>query len=176
MGLDMYLTRRTTVMSGFHEQNKRVMDSFKELQVYGVVPDLVQTIEEEVGYWRKDNHIHQWFVDNVQDGEDDCQKYWVSEDDLKKLKQTCEEVLKDPSKKEDLLPTEEGFFFGDTDYDEYYFVGLETTIKIIDRIFENEKEFDKIREQLKKEKEDKEFGSDDEPPMVFRDYQYQSSW
>ena len=176
MGLDMYLSRRTTLMSGFHEQNKRTKDSFKELQVYGVDPQLVQTIEEEVGYWRKDNHIHQWFVDNVQDGEDDCQKYWVSKENLLKLKQTCEEVLKDPSKKEDLLPTEEGFFFGDTDYDEYYLEGIKTTIKIIDRMFENEEEYVKIEDKIREEMKDKKHGDDDSPPMVFRDYQYQSSW
>lgn len=176
MGLDMYLSRRTTLLSGFHEQNKRTKDSFKELQVYGVDPDLVQTIEEEVGYWRKENHIHQWFVDNVQDSEDDCQKYWVSIEDLMKLKHTCEEVLSDPSKKEKLLPTSEGSFFGDSDYGEWYFDGLKNTLDIIDRIFKNEKEFEKIMEHIKHEKEEKEFGSDDSPPNVYRDYQYQSSW
>ena len=29
-------------------------------------------IIEQVGYWRKANQIHNWFVENVQDGEDDC--------------------------------------------------------------------------------------------------------
>jgi len=171
MGLDMYLSRRTIVMSGFHEHNKRTEDSFKELEVYGVDPGLVRTIEEEVGYWRNDDHIHQWFVDNVQEGEDDCQKYWVSKEDLTKLKQTCEEVLSDPSKKEKLLPT-----FDDSEYGEWYFDVLRNTIRIIDRIFENEKEFEKLREQLKKEEKEKEFGDDDKPPFVYRDYQYQSSW
>ena len=27
---------------------------------------------EEVGYWRKANAIHGWFVRNVQNGKDDC--------------------------------------------------------------------------------------------------------
>ena len=29
-------------------------------------------IMEMVGYWRKQNAIHNWFVENVQDGIDDC--------------------------------------------------------------------------------------------------------
>ena len=158
-------------MSGFHEQNKRTKDSFKELQVYGVDPQLVQTIEEEVGYWRKDNHIHQWFVDNVQEGVDDCGKYWVPKEDLMKLKHTCKEVLSDPSKKEKLLPT-----FDDSEYGEWYFDGLRNTIKIIDRIFENEKEFEKIQNKNRKELEEKEYGDDDSPPVISREYEYQSSW
>ena len=34
---------------------------------------------EDVGYWRKANQIHNWFVQNVQGGEDDCGIYEVSQ-------------------------------------------------------------------------------------------------
>ena len=37
---------------------------------------------EEVGYWRKANQIHKWFVDNVQDGVDDCGEYKVTKEQL----------------------------------------------------------------------------------------------
>lgn len=51
-------------------------------------------INENIGYWRKANAIHQWFVDNVQDGEDDCQYHReVTEDDLIELRDLCIDVV-----------------------------------------------------------------------------------
>lgn len=48
---------------------------------------------EEVGYWRKANQIHKWFVDNIQNGIDDCGSYKVTKDDLIKLKDLCKYVI-----------------------------------------------------------------------------------
>ena len=101
---------------------------------------IFRSIWEEIGYWRKANHIHKWFVEHVQDGEDDCEKYEVTKSNLLDLKAVCEEVLnlkgKDEGKIEELLPTQGGFFFGDTTYDEYYFSEVEGTIKIINEVLE----------------------------------------
>lgn len=125
-------------------------------------------IAEQVGYWRKANHIHDWFVNNIQDGEDDCDYHReVTKADLEELLDICETVLKscelvegkinngyhsengrmvptivngkyvkDPSVAEELLPTTEGFFFGGTDYDEYYVDSIENTIDIITKVLE----------------------------------------
>jgi hypothetical protein len=117
---------------------------------------------EEIAYWRKANHIHQWFVENIQGGEDDCREYRVSRGQLQTLLETVNTVLQasvlipgkvtngysismagssyvetpiledgkriaDPSVAQALLPTQEGFFFGGTDYDEYYYADLEHT-------------------------------------------------
>lgn len=51
------------------------------------------SIFKELGYWRKANHIHAWFVNKVQDGTDDCSYYFVTEDQFLELKETCEKVL-----------------------------------------------------------------------------------
>ena len=94
-----------------------------------------RSIWQEIGYWRKANHIHKWFVDKVQGGEDDCEYYKVTKDNLLNLKATCDKVLSlkgmDEEKIKEILPTESGFFFGSTAYDEYYFSNVEETIKII---------------------------------------------
>jgi hypothetical protein len=50
--------------------------------------------EKEVGYWRKANAIHGWFVNNVQKGIDDCKEYPVTIRQLKALLSTCKEVRK----------------------------------------------------------------------------------
>ena len=49
--------------------------------------------DDEVGYWRKANAIHKWFVDNVQNGEDDCGDYSVSKELLEELLNDCYTVL-----------------------------------------------------------------------------------
>lgn len=59
-----------------------------------IKPERVSHITEDVGYWRKANHIHKWFVDNVQDGADDCKEYYVSEEKLQQLLDACQQVVK----------------------------------------------------------------------------------
>jgi hypothetical protein len=93
----------------------------------------------KVGYWRKENQIHKWFVDNVQEGEDDCKQYYVSPDQLTELHNLCKEVLWEHDKAEELLPRHSGFFFGDVEYDEWYFKGLEKTVEILERLLANPK-------------------------------------
>lgn len=94
-------------------------------------------IMEEVGYWRKANAIHKWFVDNVQDGIDDCDYHReVTKEDLEELRDICHEVLCDPDDAEGLLPTEGGFFFGSTEYDDWYIADLRKTIEIVDKVLE----------------------------------------
>ena len=52
------------------------------------------SIGAQVGYWRKANAIHNWFVENVQDGEDDCDYHReVTADDLQELITVCTKVL-----------------------------------------------------------------------------------
>lgn len=48
---------------------------------------------KEIGYWRKANHIHHWFVDNVQKGVDDCGIYVVHPVQLIDLLELCCKVL-----------------------------------------------------------------------------------
>ena len=125
-------------------------------------------ITEEVGYWRKANQIHNWFVKNIQNGVDDCNYHReVTEEDLNQLLNICKRVLascemvegqinngwgykdgqripivedgkyiKDSSVAEELLPSSSGFFFGSTEYDEYYIEDIKETINIINKVLE----------------------------------------
>ena len=52
----------------------------------------ISEIIESVAYWRKANAIHKWFVDNVQNGTDDCGKYRVTVDQLKQLVKACKDI------------------------------------------------------------------------------------
>jgi len=93
---------------------------------------------EEVGYWRKANMIHSWFVKNVQNGEDDCEAYFVTIENLVELLGLTRRAL-DAYKAGkfdecgNILPPTGGFFFGPTDIGEWYVENLETTIEIIEK-------------------------------------------
>ena len=138
MGLDMYLTRKTYVKQWSHQTPEEQFEITitKGGKPYdGIDVSNVTNIEEEVGYWRKANQIHRWFVDNVQNGVDNCGEYSVSKGELEELRNICTGVLNDHSKAEELLPSASGFFFGNTDYDEWYYNDVQHTIEIIDKIF-----------------------------------------
>ena len=45
-------------------------------------------------YWRKANVIHNWFVQNVQGGNNDCKAYVVSTKKLKSLLRLCEQAVR----------------------------------------------------------------------------------
>ena len=55
-------------------------------------------------------------------------------EDLEKLLNLCKQIIEDPSKGEELLPTRSGFFFGGTEYDEYYMNSIEHTINILEEV------------------------------------------
>jgi len=96
MGLDMYLTKRTYVKNwDHHSADKKYKVTVKQggKVLKDIKPERVTYIIEEIGYWRKANHIHKWFVDNCQDGVDDCRDAYVSSEDLKKLYDICKEVM-----------------------------------------------------------------------------------
>ena len=122
MGLDMYLYG-----SKF---NYIIDEKTKEIKN--------QIIKTEEIYWRKANHIHKWFVDNVQEGHDNCLCHEFQREDLIELKNACAKVLENRDMAKDILPTQSGFFFGSTDYDEYYFEECRRTVEEIERILAEE--------------------------------------
>ena len=104
------------------------------------------SIFEEVGYWRKANQIHHWFVNQVQDGNDDCQLSVVPKEKLEELYEIVGRIKKNPKLASTLLPTQEGFFFGSTSYDQWYYDDIELTYQILSKVlqdtdFENETVF-----------------------------------
>lgn len=139
MGLDMYLTKRTYVKNWDHmsPEERHKISITKNGKAIHIKPERISYIFEEVGYWRKANAIHRWFVENAQDGIDECQLSFVDRDQLAELLELVGEVLKNPERAEELLPVQEGFFFGSTSYDEYYFEDLKLTKEILKKALED---------------------------------------
>lgn len=75
------------------EKHYSVQITYGGKPVPGYQPERITSVEEEVMYWRKANHIHEWFVQNVQNDEDDCGKYCVAWEQLRDLLDVCNEVI-----------------------------------------------------------------------------------
>lgn len=130
----MYLEKRTYVRQWEHQtpEEQYKVEVTKGGESVIIDPKRVTYIIEEIGYWRKANQIHQWFVENVQNGVDNCSEYCVSKGQLEDLLEICKKILNDNSLAEELLPTGSGFFFGGTEYDEWYYKDIENTIGILE--------------------------------------------
>ena len=188
MGLDMYLTAELSVYDCRWDRDKdgnikkdvhkdRVKEMKTNEKIRKLFPDAPKTdnlnfirVEFEAGYWRKANQIHNWFVKNVQDGKDDCGRYYVSKEKMQELLNICKQiknevklktgtvtngytykkdektgemqkvehleegkVIENPEICEELLPSQSGFFFGNTDYNEWYIYAIERTIEILEQ-------------------------------------------
>lgn len=189
MGLDMCINRK---VRRYLKNDGTFSDNCEDYKTDEFGCSNAVWTESEVAYWRKANAIHKWFVDNVQDGKDDCREYDVDLDNLEELRGTCvrlltemkgkvlkvrdedmenfrkyrtegqpAEIAIDPGNLDaidnatsfhklpddevppEILPTTKGLFFGETEYDGVYFWNIAKTIKMIDRIFEQDKELSK---------------------------------
>lgn len=93
---------------------------------------------EDVGYMRKHNHLLPYF-----NYADDCSDKFVSKTEVEAFIDDAKTVLSHRGEEDaqevadDLIPTESGFFFGSTEYDDYYYACLEEDIRIFEEILED---------------------------------------
>ena len=153
MGLDMYLNRKQYI--GAKWEHRKVSGFPTSIMIEGkpvpIEAGRISFIEYQEVYWRKANQLHNWFVINVQDGVDECQQAYVAREALQTLRDLCAQILSNHELAPELLPAADGFFFGSTEYDEYYFQDLKHTVTELDRILNN-------------------------PDYKHHDFYYQSSW
>ena len=148
MGLDMYLSVKKYIpkydwakMSVSDDLNDLIENADYKILKSLLAPNLIDDdssagfrVEIPAGYWRKANAIHKFFVDTCADGVDNCQETYVSVENLQELLGRCKEVLENRDLASEILPSQSGFFFGSTEYDEWYFDDLERTVKTLEKI------------------------------------------
>lgn len=123
MGLDMYLRAHRYLSS--HDETEKALSEKAAALVGFESPFEVRTVSALAQYWRKANAIHRWFVMNVQSGVDDCREYDVNREDIDALIALCDRALE--TRESSFLPPKDGFFFGSTEIDEYYWNDLKQT-------------------------------------------------
>ena len=164
MGLDMFLNATCYIL------NESPSTEISNLVGIPFPNAEVREITVTVMSWRKANAIHNWFITNCGNDEDDCQPIPVSIDRLTKLRNLCKRVLDhstlipalikngtrytrnsdgemvatpiiedgqtiaNPSYAKWYLPIASGFFFGSTEYDQYYYQDVKETYEALDAI------------------------------------------
>jgi hypothetical protein len=136
MGLDQYINRKSYIQNwSFDKENKYEVVVTNNGNPTHIKSDKVTYVTEELGYFRKFNALHNWFV-QLADGRDECQKIIFYEENVDNLLLTMKEVL--ISKSEDvaleMFPPVSGFFFGSIQIDEWYWKDLESSIKLFQEI------------------------------------------
>ena len=156
----MYLYKKTYVQNWEHNPPEHLHQI--EIKRGGVLrtdikPNRICYITEQVAYWRKFNALHGWFINECGAGVDECQDISVDEEKLKELLETLKEVSSNFTKADELLPPTQGFFFGSDEVDEYYKEEVNSTIKIIEDL-------------LEENEQSKEYG------LYSGEFEYRASW
>lgn len=158
MGLDMffyaskYFSKSYVQKESDYAKLEKICQAL-ELPIFLEIPHPRIETEIEIGYMRKANHIHGWIVENLANGEDECQRIYLDADNLKPLKEACEKVINIYETRGEvelqklapnILPTTQGFFFGGYAYDECYIEDCKDFLKIykiIDNDFFEQEEY-----------------------------------
>lgn len=120
MGLDIYFTKR---------KYNTAEDADNE--------DIEQSEEiYEEAYFRKVNFLVSFF-EKYDENLLESNELIVSRDMVDELISTCNKVSDNHSLAEELLPNCEGFFFGSTDYDEWYFKDVQQVIWDMTDVYNN---------------------------------------
>jgi hypothetical protein len=88
-----------------------------------------------IAYFRKANFVYAYFQDKLID-----EIAWVTRDDLIDLIDRCKKVLEDHTLAEKLLPTRSGFFFGSTEYDDWYYNDVKDCKKQMEKLLKGFKD------------------------------------
>lgn len=106
----------------------------------------VKEQKEQIGYFRKVNFLVSYFNKSKSKNE-----IKITKKEVKELLRLCNIVLKYHKENPDdkivaskVLPTQDGFFFGSTDYDEYYY----EDVRAVKEYIENDllRQFDNLQD------------------------------
>ena len=150
MGLDMYFYARKTTYKSFSKWDEpdsageanypEDLKTFSDY-IYDRNFKSVQTeTTYQIGYFRKFNALHSYIVKTFADGIDNCQDIILYKEDVEQIKKVLDDVLnahQQVEKAKELLPTQSGFFFGGTDYDEFYFDDVTVAADLMQNLLNN---------------------------------------
>ena len=126
MGLDMIIYAHK------YDNTDKINEILKIINNYQL-----HYIKYEIMYWRKFYPIHNWFVENIMDGNEDIfnsKKRYIPREKLYELKDICENIINNHQKASILLPN-----IDENDiYDEYYFDNIKYTYSRLEIILNEE--------------------------------------
>lgn len=135
MGLDMYLRKEIYIGANYNHTNiNGIIDLKKGTEEIKIDLKQLVSVTEYVANWHNLHSIHEWFVDNIQYGDDDCRKYDVSYEELQELANICKIILEQNTKEEKLSKAKELLPSDYENYDERYLDELKEVQKILQNL------------------------------------------
>ncbi|WP_336844159.1 hypothetical protein [Providencia rettgeri] len=122
MGLDMY----------FYANEKAEADENRIPASLNDEPE--GNIDAEVGYFRKVNALFKWVEDHI-GAIENCEKLPVTQAHLLALQRDLQALT--PENCHTVFPTQGGFFFGSTDYDDGYWEDVNDVKRWLDEMFDS---------------------------------------
>ena len=108
--------------------------------IYGRNFKSVQAVTQyQIGYFRKFNALHGYIVKTFANGIDNCQDIILYKEDVEQIKKVLDDVLKANTEEQarEILPIQSRFFFGETDYDEFYFQDVKDAAGLMQSFLDN---------------------------------------
>ena len=150
MGLDMYFYARKTTYKSFSKwdnpESTKEVNYPEDLKTFSdyIYDRNFKSVQTEtiyqIGYFRKFNALHSYIVKTFADGIDNCQDIILYKEDVEQIKKVLDDVLnahQQVEKAKEILPTQSGFFFGGTDYDEFYFEDVKVAADLMQNLLDN---------------------------------------
>ena len=142
MGLDMYLYASKYIGRNDYSDRENIKVSPEFDMMASLAPEGMTKYSDfggikvsyPIGYWRKANAIHGWFVNKCGGGVDECQDIYVPREKLVELRDLCKSAIKQPAMAGEVFPPTEEFFFDSSEIDKYYIQYLSDTVTMIDHI------------------------------------------
>lgn len=128
MGLDSYI----------YTASKDLANAFAEYIEISSGDDFLANLARTrgvIGYWRKFSALHDWMVQNIQGGDDDCGKYELDYDDLVALREKVKRAIIKHDM--DIFPPSTGFFFNPVDYEDWHWNNMQNLLNFLDFLFMN---------------------------------------
>lgn len=94
MGLDMNMYKRTGVKNySFMKDEDKSTVTVTGAKAKDIKSERIESVTEEIMYWRKANQIHNWIIENVGDDENGSNEVVLNEDNLRELLDVCTKVI-----------------------------------------------------------------------------------
>ena len=126
----MYLSAKR-FFSGYEfvEQEKREMYNriTEMVGVKGTTEAPSAEVSVNIGYWRKANAIHGWFVRELAGGRDECQSIYVPREKLEELRALCVSTLADQPAV--VMPAQGGTYVQNAEVNKPFAEGLMDILK-----------------------------------------------
>lgn len=88
---------------------------------------------------RKCNMLHTWVSAYCEREPENCEEIKLPRSAVEKMISDVEIVLSDPTLGPTILPTTDGFFFGSTEYDDFYLAKIEdVAVRLSDMLVEHD--------------------------------------